>query len=157
MFSVFVFMCLIATGYLYWWNTVGIYQQQATVLQESISPIPEQIEPVTAVQEQYTAPQREVIYVTATPTPTQLPQQVKSYAYEEPKIDCSYNDGKYSYDYGKLTYSECQMKANAYFAQERAKIPNTNSVGSYQSQPVNVQFNNPPAAPTVPVGYGYSN
>lgn len=57
------------------------------------------------------------------------PQNNTNYNQEVAKIDCSFNYGVYSYDYGMLTYEECTAKGNAYFDQKRKELGPTPEPG----------------------------
>jgi len=39
------------------------------------------------------------------------------------KIKCDYSDSRYQYDFGELTYDECTLKSNEYWASKRVTIP----------------------------------
>jgi len=42
--------------------------------------------------------------------------------YETVKIPCSYSSGQFQYNFGELTYNECKVKTDEYWAKERQKI-----------------------------------
>jgi len=39
------------------------------------------------------------------------------------KIDCNYKDSNFNFDFGKLTYDECKVKTDEYWASKRVVIP----------------------------------
>ncbi|MCX6731237.1 MAG: peptidoglycan-binding domain-containing protein [Candidatus Roizmanbacteria bacterium] len=52
------------------------------------------------------------------------------------KIKCSYSSGEYQFDFGDLTYDECTIKSNEYWASKRQAITNNSTTNNY-SPPVN--------------------
>jgi len=51
------------------------------------------------------------------------------------KIKCDYSDSRYQYDFGEITYDECTIKSNEYWASKRVTIPTY----SYQPSPTPTQ------------------